>query len=237
MSGEAAHPGYRDDLVWLPILKGYSGRFDIGYEKFRAAISQDPTLPEQIRLLIICAVAAVKKDLAILHSSVERAKAIGIDRRSLLGVAMTCFISRGMLASELLLDTVAQVYPLPDDVSEHAPDADDVHEAATAHFKGVYGTLPGFIAVLNDHSQAAVDSWYLMTMARREEGHLDAKTVELILCAINVAEHQPEFIATHARGARAAGASEDELVAAAMITLPYVGLASWLSAAKGFANE
>ena len=52
--------------------------------------------------------------------------------------------------------------------------------------------------------------------------------VELLLCGLNSAELQPEFVRIHADAARRVGATDDEVLGAVLAAIPVMALFLWL---------
>jgi alkylhydroperoxidase/carboxymuconolactone decarboxylase family protein YurZ len=64
------------------------------------------------------------------------------------------------------------------------------------------------------------------------ENPLESKYAEMLLCAVNAAEYQSNFVAIHAGGARKAGASEAEIIECIICAIPVAGVPAWLAGSQ-----
>src|SRR3546814_12289529 len=74
----------------------------------------------------------------------------------------------------------------------------------------------------------AADAYYLMRRGSIDANPLSAKYGELLLLAILAAGYSP-MAATHVRGARNAGASDEEIAEAVLCAIPSAGIAAWMA--------
>ena len=74
---------------------------------------------------------------------------------------------------------------------------------------------------------AAADAYYLMRRGSIDANPLSPKHGELLLLAILAAGYSPMAL-THVRGARNAGASDEEIAEAVLCAIPAAGIAAWM---------
>jgi alkylhydroperoxidase/carboxymuconolactone decarboxylase family protein YurZ len=99
---------------------------------------------------------------------------------------------------------------------------------AEANFRSYFGTIPAPLAQLMRLVPAAADAYYLMRRGSIDANPLSPKHGELLLLAILAAGYSP-MAATHVRGARLAGASDEEIAEAVLCAVPAAGIAAWMA--------
>ena len=99
---------------------------------------------------------------------------------------------------------------------------------ATANFTAYFGTIPAPLAQLLRLNPAAADAYYLMRRGSIDANPLSPKYGELLLLAILAAGYSPMAI-THVRGARMAGATDEEIAEAVLCAVPSAGIAAWMA--------
>jgi alkylhydroperoxidase/carboxymuconolactone decarboxylase family protein YurZ len=99
---------------------------------------------------------------------------------------------------------------------------------AEANFSAYFGTIPTPLAQLLRLNPGAADGYYLMRRGSIDANPLSAKYGELLLLAILAAGYSP-MAATHVRGARNAGASDEEIAEAVLCAVPAAGIAAWMA--------
>ena len=87
------------------------------------------------------------------------------------------------------------------------------------------------MGTLAERSAAAFGGYALIHRSALRESALPPVLVELLLCGLNAAEFQPEFVRIHADAARRVGATDDEVLGAVLAAIPVSGAAVWASAA------
>ena len=93
------------------------------------------------------------------------------------------------------------------------------------YFREYFGEVPERVATLADRSSAAFGGYALLHRSALRESALPPVLVELLLCGLNAAELQPEFVRIHADAARRVGASDDEVLGAVLAAIPVSGAA------------
>jgi len=222
------------EQVWLPKLEGSSAKFVEGLARVTHVITADGALPRGLKMLCAGAISAVKRDAGLVDHFLSAAEKSGIPRGHAEGAAIGLMISRGATPYELFLAALEQAYGPAESPSNASATTfgGDVTSAYT-YFESYFGFVPDYVRLLGERAAPALEGYFLMREASLGETQLPSRDMELLLCAVNSAEYQPRFVAIHARGARRAGANEDELVEAALTALPFAGVASWLPAAQG----
>jgi alkylhydroperoxidase/carboxymuconolactone decarboxylase family protein YurZ len=215
-------------------LSAVSIKFAEGFARIREVTDRDGACPAWAKALYMAAAAAVKRQPEVLTRELARACALGLAREAAQGAALAVLISRGesayaAFAAALRRELGAPAFEAPPE----RPDLPLSREAALAYFRGYFGFVPHYVALLADESPRALEGYVLMREWSLGENTLPAKHVELLLCAINAAEFSSRFVAVHANGARRAGASEAEIVEAVLCAIPIAGVASWLPGADG----
>ncbi len=228
---------------WLPAtarladLERSSTKFVEGLARIGDVIAVDGALPGSLKLLFAAAICAVKRDASPAVHFLGAAAAAGLAREHAEGAALGVLISRGVAAHGVFAAAIEAAYgPGGGGGSGPAEHPVDV-AAAYRHFGGYFGAVPDYVELLGERAGRALEGYFLMREAALGETGLPARDTELMLCAVNTAEYQAPFVAIHARGARRAGATEAQLVEAAVTALPLVGLAAWLLAARGILDS
>jgi alkylhydroperoxidase/carboxymuconolactone decarboxylase family protein YurZ len=233
MTGTARVAALLPEPPWLPRLAGASPKFVDGLGRVADVITTDGALPAGLKALFAAAICAVKRDADLVDHFVARARKAGVPREHLVGASIGLLISRGVTPHGLLVAATDAAYgpvadPEPGDV-EHPADV----EGAYAYFRGYFDVVPDYVELLGERAGQGLEGYFLMREASLGETPLPARDMELLLCAVNAGEYQARFVAIHARGARRAGATEEQLVEAALTAMPFAGVASWLPAAQG----
>lgn len=224
------------DPDWLPRLDGSAAKFVEGLGRVADVITTDGALPAGLKAMFAAAICAVKRDRALVGHFLAAAAAAGVPREHAEGASVGLLISRGVVPHALFVEATDAAYgPVPP--PEEAVRGDVTFEAdvpgAYAYFREYFGVVPDYVELLGERSAQGLEGYFLMRQSSLGETPLPARDMELLLCAVNAAEYQPRFVAIHARGARRAGATEEQLVEATLTAMPFAGVASWLPAAQG----
>ncbi|MGD9985911.1 carboxymuconolactone decarboxylase family protein [Pseudonocardia sp.] len=242
MAGTVSTSGGRrtSELVgeapWLSRLEVSTPKFVEGLARVADVITTDGTLTVGLKALFAAAICAVKRDEALVDHFLAVAAKAGVPREHAEGASVGLLISRGIVPHGLFVAATDAAYG----PAEHAPAAADATDSFTADVPGAYayferyfGVVPDYVELLGDRVGAGLEGYFLMRESSLGETPLPAMDMELLLCAVNAAEYQPRFVAIHSRGARRAGATEEQLVEATLVAMPFAGVASWLPAAQG----
>lgn len=242
MTGMVATSGGRrtaelaPDPAWLPRLEVSTPKFVEGLARVADVITADGELPAGLKYLFAAAICAVKRDAALVDHFLLAAAKAEVSREHAEGASVGLLISRGITPHGLFAAATDRAYGPATEVSAE-PAATDGFEAdvpgAYAYFQRYFGFVPDYVELLGDRVGAGLEGYFLMRESSLGETPLPPRDMELLLCAVNAAEYQPRFVAIHARGARRAGATEEQLVEATLVAMPFAGVASWLPAAQG----
>ena len=178
------------------------------------------------------AIGAVKRLPDVVTRYLKLALEGGMTPDEVYGAAINVLISRGVPAYRLLMEELEQLSDLG--VSAGAP----FEEAVTMddildYYQGLYGEVPGNVALGSEHAPAAIEAYYLMRQAALEESPLEPRLADLMLSAINAAEFRDDFVKIHARFALNGGATAAQLTEAVACVIPFSGVAAWLAGANG----
>jgi alkylhydroperoxidase/carboxymuconolactone decarboxylase family protein YurZ len=215
-----------------------------GLARVADVITADGALPSALKLLFAAAICAVKRDAALVDQLLAAAAKAGIPREHAEGASVGLLISRGVTPHELFVAGMDRAYgPVASGSTDqaagdqtatgHAGPFDADVAGAYGYFEQYFGFVPDYVELLGECAGRGLEGYFLMRESALGETPLPQRDMELLLCAVNAAEYQARFVAIHARGARRAGASEEQLVEAALTAMPFAGVASWLPAAQG----
>jgi len=210
----------------VALLRGHAPYTLAGYAGFRVVIDTDGAVPARLKALF-AAVAAIDRrypDLA--RRELARGVSLGLTVRDATAGLIVLSSLRGEGAALEFADVIASVF---DDPS--APSPQDLPPAepgeAEANFLAYFGTIPVPLAQLMRLCPAAADAYYLMRRGSIDANPLSPKHGELLLLAILAAGYSP-MAATHVRGARMAGATDQEIAEAVLCAVPAAGIAAWM---------
>jgi alkylhydroperoxidase/carboxymuconolactone decarboxylase family protein YurZ len=224
-------------LSWLPKahwpveLADRHPAFAEGYARVGDVVSTDGHVPARYKLLFAAAIAAVKRDPELVAHFAAAAAAAGVTADEYDGACVGLLISRGAVPHQLMTDVRAEHFP--GTPGPGAGPGDASVDGAYEYFRSYFGFVPDYVELLGELAPKALEGYFLMRDAALTGTGLDAQVMELLLCAVNAAEYQARFVMIHARGALKAGATEEALVEACLVALPFAGVASWLPAAEG----
>lgn len=230
---EALIPGSR----WLQRLEETAPKFVEGLARVADSITSDGSLPAGLKSLFAAAICAVKRDAGHVEHFLAAAAKAGVSREHAEGASVGLLISRGVTPHGLFVSALEAAYGPAPQAGPAGPAAYEAYEAsvpgAYEYFTGYFGVVPDYVELLGERAPAGLEGYFLMRESSLGETPLPPRDMELLLCAVNAAEYQPRFVAIHARGARRAGATEEQLVEATLVAMPFAGVASWLPAAQG----
>lgn len=193
----------------------------------------DGVLSQREKQTIAVALAAVC-DPERLGDETKRAVGCGVTAEQLGALARALFLSRGERPARAVLDAArAEHGDLPFDRSPStSPPAPVTEDEMLAAFSAAFGELPPRVRLLAEHSPAGLEAYHRMRMAVLGDNPLTVRLAEIVLFAVNAAEHRADFASVHARGARTAGATTGELVEAGLTTISFGGVAAWFAASQ-----
>lgn len=186
-------------------------------------------LGEARSALVTACAACVRSQPDTQLDALVRAKAAGLPADQAWGAPAVVLVSRGAEAAQRLARGMLETFGPPPVGRPH--EGIPERAAAVEYFRAYFGELPERLSQLAGASSLAFDGYTLMHQGALRDGPLPDVLVELILCGINAAELQTDFVRIHAGAARRAGASEDEVVGAVLSAMPVSGAAVWAAAA------
>jgi 4-carboxymuconolactone decarboxylase len=220
-------------------LAAISAKFAAGYERIREVTDLDGAMPARVKALAMACAGVVRGQAHMTRRELARARALGLSLADARGASLVVLISRGEGHYETFAGIVDDVWD--SNVEDEARPQDslefsvDVGEALD-YFAGVFGTVPGYVQLMADGAPRALEGYVLMRQWSLGENVLAPKDVELVLLTVNAAEYLGRSVTIHANGARRHGASEAEIVEAAICAIPVAGVACWLTAADALAT-
>ncbi len=216
-------------------LAALSEKFAEGLARVRDVTDRDGALPWGIKALFMAAAAAVKGHEMMLLRELRRARDGGVTLDDVRGASIAVLISRGEGVFERFCEALDNAYehPSPPGMLTESAVFTASASGACEYFETYFGFVPDYIELMAEQAPRALEGYYLMREWALGENLLEAKYVEMLLCAVNAAEFSERFVKVHAGGARRAGASEAEIVEAVICALPVAGVASWLPGAAG----
>ena len=194
-----------------------------------AGAARDSALGGGRAQLVTAGAAAARGQDDVVLDALAAAKAAEVPAEEAWATPAVVLISRGRAVARRLARGLLEVYGAPPEgaASQGAPDEDD----AMDYFREYFGEVPERVATLADRSSAAFGGYALLHRSALRESALPPVLVELLLCGLNAAELQPEFVRIHADAARRVGASDDEVLGAVLAAIPVSGAAVWAAAA------
>jgi 4-carboxymuconolactone decarboxylase len=209
-----------------PLLQGFAPYTLAGYSGFRQVIETDGAVSARLKALFV-AVAAIDRryfDLAL--RELERGRTLGLTVTDAVAGLIVLSSLRGEGAALEFASAIETVFP---DAS--APTAQPWPCAepgeAVDNFTAYFGTIPAPLAQLLRLCAPAADAYYLMRRGSIDANPLSPKHGELLLLAILAAGYSP-MAQTHVRGARNAGATDEEIAEAVLCAVPSAGIAAWM---------
>lgn len=228
------HPGRAWDVLPAPgqrldeAIRAASPAASEGMALIAGAARTGALAGGRVELVTACAAAARGQDETLLEA-LGAAKAAGLPAEEAWATPAVVLISRGTAVARRLARGLLETYgaPPPGADSPGAP----VEDAALSYFRDYFGNVPERVTALAERSPQAFGGYALLHRSALRESALPAALVELVLCGVNAAEMQAEFVRIHADAARRVGASEDEVLGAVLAAIPVSGAAVWAAAA------
>lgn len=214
------------ELDQVAFLAGHAPFTLAGYAKFREVIEEDGAVPAR-RKALFAAVAAIDRrypDLA--RRELARGVALGLPLHEATAGLIVLSSLRGEGAALEFASLMAECFAPPAASREAGPPTVARGEAE-ANFRQYFGTIPPPLAELIRLVPEAADAYYLMRRGSIDANPISAKDGELLLLTILAAGYSP-MAATHVRGARMAGATDQEIAEAVLCAVPSAGIAAWM---------
>ena len=218
----------KSPLMDVTLLRGYAPYTLAGYEKFRSVIESDGALPARLKALFAAVAAVDRRHLALARRELARGVALGLTPKEATAGLIVLTSLRGEAAA---IDFATLIEESFDDPSAPSPQAlpEAAEGEAESNFRAYWeGSIPAPLVQLIRLVPEAADAYYLMRRGSIDANPLSPKHGELLLLAILAAGYSP-MAATHVRGARNAGASDEEIAEAVLCAVPSAGIAAWMA--------
>lgn len=213
-------------LADVPLLQGHAPYTLAGYAGFRAVIDVDGALPARLKALFSAVAAIDRRYPELARRELARGVALGLSVREATAGLIVLSSLRGEGAALEFAAVMAQCLDTSDAPSPQ-PLPGVLDGEAEANFRNYFGTIPAPLAQLLRLVPAAADAYYLMRRGSIDANPLSPKHGELLLLAILAAGYSPMAV-THVRGARMAGATDQEIAEAVLCAIPSAGIAAWM---------
>jgi len=218
----------KSPLMDVTLLRGYAPYTLAGYEKFRSVIESDGALPARLKALFATVAAVDRRHLALARRELARGVALGLTPKEATAGLIVLTSLRGEAAA---IDFATLIEESFDDLAAPSPQAlpEAAEGEAESNFRAYWeGSIPAPLVQLIRLVPEAADAYYLMRRGSIDANPLSPKHGELLLLAILAAGYSP-MAATHVRGARNAGASDEEIAEAVLCAVPSAGIAAWMA--------
>jgi 4-carboxymuconolactone decarboxylase len=200
--------------------------------RVRSVTDRDGALDAGFKALAMAAAAAAQRDGALAAHELERAAELRAGAERAWAVGAVLLSSRGEGAYARFADAAHACFGAPQEAPAPSPppDGSGEQQEAESFLAGASGSLPPYAPPLRDHAPAALVGYARAIEAAWGQPALTADEVQLVLVCVNVATLQPAFAAHHSRLARAAGASDAQVVEAGVCAIPSGGVTAWYAA-------
>lgn len=214
-------------LDGIAFLAGHAPYTLAGYAKFRDVIDTDGAIPARLKALFAAVAAIDRRYPEIARRELARGVALGLQLNEVTAGLIVLSSLRGEGAALEFANLVGECFT-PEAVPSADPAAPVQPGEAEANFTKYFGQIPEPLAQLIRLVPAAADAYYLMRRGSIDANPISAKEGELLLLAILAAGYSP-MAATHVRGARMAGATDQEIAEAVICAIPSAGIAAWMA--------
>ena len=214
-------------LMDIALLQGRAPYTLAGFAAFRSVIDSDGAVPARLKALFAAVAAVDRRHLGLARREMARGVALGLTPKEATAGLIVLTSLRGEAAAADFAAILADCF---DDLQAPGPKPLPKAEEgeAVANFTAYFGTIPAPLQQLLRLSPAAADGYYLMRRGSIDANPLSPKHGELLLLAILAAGYSP-MAATHVRGARNAGATDEEIAEAVLCAVPAAGIAAWMA--------
>lgn len=221
-------------LINSPLLRRYAPYTLSGYALFRRITDEDGAIPAKIKALLIAVAAVSKGRTALALRELRRGAALGLTLDEAVAGLIVLSSLRGEGAALDFEAILNEVFEPSKELSPFEPVPVAPHEAE-ANFTSYFGTIPLPLELMLRLLPTGADGYYLMRRGSIDANPLSPKHGEFLLLAILAADYSP-MAKTHVRGARNAGASDEEIAESLICAIPAGGIAAWMGAAPFLAD-
>lgn len=213
-------------LMDVTLLKGFAPYTLAGYAGFRRVIETDGAVSARLKALFTAVAAVDRRYDTLARRELMRGRDLGLTVEDAVAGLIVLSSLRGEGAALEFADIIESTF-----TDASAPEAQPLPTAepgeAINNFQAYFGTIPVPLQQLLRLSPSAADAYYLMRRGSIDANPLSPKNGELLLLAILAAGYSPMAL-THVRGARNAGASDEEIAEAVLCAVPSAGIAAWM---------
>ena len=202
------------------------------FELICTASMAEGAIPRHIKLLFASVIAAIKGGARNAEAPLQAAADAGLTVDEAAGAASVLTASRGGLASTEFSAAITTVFGDQPPAEPRSTPAEPQPDPL-AYFEAAYDELPDRIRLIVNDAPQLLEGFHRLRSAGLGHAGLSRMHRELLLVAINSAFYEEAFVASHARDARNAGATEAALAEAVATAIPFAGLAAWRPGAGG----
>lgn len=214
-------------LMDIALLRGHAPYTLAGYAAFRSVIDTDGAVPARLKALFAAVAAVDRRHLGLARREMERGVQLGLSPVEATAGLIVLTSLRGEAAA---IDFASILEGSFKDLGASQPQPLPVaaEGESVANFTAYFGAIPAPLAQLIRLVPEAADAYYLMRRGSIDANPLSPKHGELLLLAVLAAGYSP-MAATHVRGARNAGATDEEIAEAVLCAVPAAGIAAWMA--------
>lgn len=216
-------------LIDSPLLRRHAPYTLSGYALFRRVTDEDGAIQARIKALLMAVAAVSKGRQALARRELRRGADLGLVLDEAVAGLIVLSSLRGEGAALDFEEVLADVFGASKDMAPFEPVPVSEGEAA-ANFTSYFGDIPLPLELMLRLLPTGADAYYLMRKGSIDANPLSPRHGELLLLTILAADYSP-MVKTHVRGARNAGASDEEIAEALVCAIPAGGIAAWMGAA------
>ncbi len=221
-------------LIRSPLLQRYAPYTLSGYALFRRITDEEGAIPAKIKALLVAVAAVSKGRKALATRELRRGARLGLVLDEAVAGLIVLASLRGEGAALDFEEVLTEVFGPQEQGGPFKPISATPGEAAE-NFTAYFGTIPLPLELMLRLSPVGADAYYLMRKGSIDANPLSPKHGELLLLTILAADYSP-MVKTHVRGARNAGASDEEIAESIICAIPAGGIAAWMGAAPFLAE-
>jgi alkylhydroperoxidase/carboxymuconolactone decarboxylase family protein YurZ len=221
-------------LINSPLLRRHAPYTLSGYALFRRITDEDGAIPARIKALLMAVAAVSKGRQALALRELRRGAGLGLAPDEAVAGLIVLASLRGEGAALDFEEVLTEVFGTQADVAPFDPVAVSEGEAAE-NFASYFGEIPLQLELMLRLLPKGADAYYLMRKGSIDANPLSPKHGEFLLLTILAADYSP-MVKTHVRGARNAGASDEEIAESLICAIPAGGIAAWMGAAPFLAD-
>ncbi|PZU62064.1 MAG: carboxymuconolactone decarboxylase [Brevundimonas sp.] len=213
-------------LMDVSLLQGLAPYTLAGYAEFRRVIETDGAVEAKFKALFVAVAAIDRRYETLARRELTRGKTLGLTTKDAVAGLIVLSSLRGEGAALEFAGLIEAIFDA-DQTPEGKPLPSAAEGEAVANFTAYFGTIPAPLEQLIRLCPSAADAYYLMRRGSIDANPLSPKLGELLLLAILAAGYSP-MAQTHVRGARNAGATDEEIAEAVLCAIPSAGIAAWM---------